>query len=70
MSSIIGWSISIPGGSHLAARPGSGQLRPGQRATLRIYLQGRSGGGDGGRQPSTAVLTINPGNIQVSVTIP
>ena len=64
-SSAIDWSISIPGGSHLAVRgPSSGQLQPGQQARLFIYQQGW--GGD----RSTAVVTINPGNIQVSVTIP
>jgi hypothetical protein len=68
-NSAIGWSVSIPGGSHLTVwGQDSGQLQPGQQTTLHIYLQGRHG--NGGGQASTAVLTINPGNIQVSVTIP
>jgi RNA polymerase sigma factor (sigma-70 family) len=68
--SAIDWSISIPGGSHLAVwGPDSAQLQPGQKVTLYIYLQGRPG--DSGKsKPSTAVVTIDPGNIQVSVTIP
>ncbi|MCW2934420.1 MAG: sigW 2 [Actinomycetia bacterium] len=69
--SAINWSTSIPDGSHLAIwGSSSAKLRPGQKATLYIYLQGRSGRGDGNSQPATAVVTINPGNIQVSVTIP
>jgi RNA polymerase sigma factor (sigma-70 family) len=68
--SAINWSVSIPAGSHLAVLGGrSTQLQPGQKATLYIYLQGRAGSG-GNSQPSTAVVTIDPGNIQVSVTIP
>jgi RNA polymerase sigma factor (sigma-70 family) len=68
--SAIGWSISIPGGSHLAVwRPDSAQLQPGKKVTLYIYLQDRSSGG-GNSKPSTAVVTIDPGNIQVSVTTP
>jgi len=64
--SAVSWSISIPGGSHLAVwGPGSGQLQPGQQTTLYIYLNSR-----GASQPSTTVVTVNPGNIQVSVTIP
>jgi len=65
-SSAVGWSISIPSSSHLAVwGQSSGQLQPGQQTTLYIYLEGR-----GASQPSTAVVTIDPGNIQVSVTIP
>ncbi|HEY6792035.1 MAG TPA: sigma-70 family RNA polymerase sigma factor [Trebonia sp.] len=63
----IDWSVSIPDGSHLAVwGPRSAQLQPGRNVTLYIYRQ--SGGGSS--QPSTAVVTIDPGNIQVSVTIP
>ncbi|HEY6788914.1 MAG TPA: hypothetical protein VI365_16535, partial [Trebonia sp.] len=63
----IDWSVSIPDGSHLAVwGPRSAQLQPGRNVTLYIYQQ--SGGGSS--QPSTAVVTIDPGNIQVSVTIP
>ncbi|HEX3961131.1 MAG TPA: RNA polymerase sigma factor [Trebonia sp.] len=69
--SAIGWSVSIPDGSHLALwGPRSAQLQPGKTATLSFYLQGRPSGGSGNSQPSTAVVTIDPGNIQVSVTIP
>jgi hypothetical protein len=65
-SSAVGWSIAIPGSSHLAVwGPSSGQLPAGRQATLFIYLEGW-----GGNQPSTDVVTIDPGNIQVSVTIP
>ena len=67
--SAINWSVSIPGGSHLAVgRQTSGRLQPGRQTTLYISLQDRHG--DGGGRASTAVLTINPGNIRVSVTIP
>jgi hypothetical protein len=68
--SAIGWSISIPGGSHLAVwGANSAQLQPGQKVMLYIYLQGGPSGG-GNSRPSTAVVTIDPGNIQVSVTTP
>jgi RNA polymerase sigma factor (sigma-70 family) len=65
----IDWSISIPGGSHLAVwGPSSAQLQPGRSVTLYVHQQGQSGGGSS--QPSTAIVTIDPGNIHVSVTIP
>jgi RNA polymerase sigma factor (sigma-70 family) len=64
--SAISWSISIPGSSHLAVwGQTSGQLQPRQQTTLYIYLDSRAA-----NQPSTAVITIDPGTIQVSVTIP
>jgi hypothetical protein len=62
--SAINWSISTPGGSNLAVWPNRGQLQAGQSTQLNVGLRGWD------NQPSTEVVTINPGSIPVSVTIP
>jgi DNA-directed RNA polymerase specialized sigma24 family protein len=71
--SSVSWSVSVAGGSHVGAWPNSGRLAPGSSTTVNVYAQdhhgdGNSSAGSGGGQ--TVVLTIEPGNIQVSVTIP
>ena len=69
----VNWSVAIPSGSRLAAwGPTAGQLQPHQ--SVRVYLHAQYGHGDGNGHgngnPSTVVVTVNPGNVQVTVSIP
>lgn len=69
-SATISWSISLPpdlhsGGFHAQS---SGSLSAGQKAMVIIYAErNRQGGNNGSR---TETVTLHPGNVQVSVTIP
>ena len=62
--STIDWSISAQGASNVVVWPNQGQLSAGQSTELNVGWRGW------GNQSSTEVVIINPGNIQVSVTIP
>jgi hypothetical protein len=72
----VSWSVSLPPDLHVGGgwnSPASGMLAPGQSYQLSIYsMQHGNGDGNGaaGRGPRTETITVHPGNIQVSVTIP
>jgi hypothetical protein len=71
-SGTINWSIDLPPDLHIGGfnARSSGSLSPGQKAMVIIYAQGngnRQGGNNGSR---TETVTLHPGNVQVTVTIP
>ena len=69
-SGTINWSITLPPDLHIGGfnAQSSGSLSPGQKAVVIIYAQrNRQGGNNGSR---TETVTLHPGNVQVSVTIP
>jgi hypothetical protein len=66
----VNWSVSIPAGSRLAVwGPTSGQVQPDQSVRVNLYAQHGNGDGHWNGNPSTVVVTVNPGNIQVTVRI-
>ena len=67
-SAPVSWSVSIPAGSHLAVGgPTSGQVQPHQ--SVRVYLYASYHGRHSSGSSSTVVVTVNPGNVQVTVSI-
>jgi RNA polymerase sigma factor (sigma-70 family) len=69
-SATVSWSVSLPPDLHIGGfhAQSSGSLSAGQRATVIIYAErNRQGGNNGSR---TEMVTLQPGNVQVSVTIP
>jgi hypothetical protein len=74
-SSDMNWSISLPQGLAVWG-PTSGTLQPNSDNTkLWIYATGGHGGGQGsgqgqGQGQTTETITLEPGNVQVTVTIP
>ena len=65
-SSPMNWSISLPHDLRVWG-PTSGTLAPNSNSTkLEILYFGR---GNGGSQTQTQTITLEPGNVQVAVTI-
>jgi DNA-directed RNA polymerase specialized sigma24 family protein len=72
-SATISWSITLPPDLHIGGfhAQSSGSLSPGQKADVIIYAQrdaNKQGGGNNGSRTET--VTLHPGNVPVSVTIP
>jgi DNA-directed RNA polymerase specialized sigma24 family protein len=72
-SGTINWSITLPSDLHIGGfnAKSSGSLSPGQKVAVIIYAQrdaSQRGGGNNGSRTET--VTLHPGNVQVSVTIP
>jgi len=70
-SSDMSWSMSLPSGLATWGNMTSGTLQPNSSGT-RVYIY-TSWGGHHGRQQaqaSTQTITLQPGNVQVTVTIP
>ena len=71
-SAPLRWSVILPpdlrvgGGWNM---PSSGTLAPGQATAVSIYYQ-RAGNGRSSRATRTETVTVNPGDVQVTVTIP
>jgi DNA-directed RNA polymerase specialized sigma24 family protein len=76
-SAPVSWSVSLPPDLHPGSSA-SGTLAPGQSYQVSIIYYQHGGGngnsnavnGAGGHGPRTETVTVQPGNIQVAVTIP
>jgi len=69
-SSAMPWSMSLPEGLAVWGNGTSGTLQPGASTRLLIYTSWGGRHGHQQEQSQTETITLQPGNVQVTVTIP